>query len=547
MTLRLKSGSITFCIITFVMCIIILCSCKPDQATLPVVSTTQVTDITGRTAVSGGTITDDGGSTVTEKGICWGTRANPTLNDSIYTAGQGIGAFTGILNNLLPNTTYNVRAYATNAAGTAYGTAISFRTSGLSDIITNSTVSDITATSAVCGGEVTQEGGRPVVAKGICWSTHTNPTINDNKTVNGTGVGSFTSNISGLTPGTTYFVTAYATTDVGTSYGKIIGFTTGKLPKVITNPDFSKITSTTAVCGGIVTSDGGETVLSRGVCWSPYPAPTIAGSKSDDGKYTGSFTSTLTGLRENTTYYVRAYAVTSSGVGYGEERTIKTWDPMQTITDVDGNVYHSIQVGAQLWLVENLKTTKYRNGDPIPTTSTATMDITSQIQPKYQWAYNGNESNVATFGRLYTSYAANDARNVAPVGWHVATKADWAELEEYLKSAGYKDAGDGNSKTSITKALAATTSWATNSTWANSIGNNLLLNNSTGFTSYPGGARLATGGFYDIFSAGHWWGLANNGSSEIIEHRLTSTNNYLFNFSAANALNYGFSIRCVKD
>src|SRR4029078_12512714 len=103
-----------------------------------------------------------------------------------------------------------------------------------------------------------------------------------------------------------------------------------------------------------------------------------------------------------------------------------------TVTDIDGNVYHTVTIGTQVWMVENLKTTKYRNGDLIGTTIPATLDISSESTPKYQWAYKGEESNVATYGRLYTWYAVADSRNVCPTGWHVPSDAEWTTLTTYL-------------------------------------------------------------------------------------------------------------------
>src|ERR1035438_8500630 len=95
-----------------------------------------------------------------------------------------------------------------------------------------------------------------------------------------------------------------------------------------------------------------------------------------------------------------------------------------TVADVDGNVYKTVTIGNQVWMAADLKTTQYRNGDLIGTNSPATLDISSESTPKYQWAYAGDESNVATYGRLYTWFAATDSRNVCPVGWHVSTDAE---------------------------------------------------------------------------------------------------------------------------
>jgi uncharacterized protein (TIGR02145 family) len=103
-----------------------------------------------------------------------------------------------------------------------------------------------------------------------------------------------------------------------------------------------------------------------------------------------------------------------------------------TVTDGDGNIYGKVIIGTQVWLTENLKTTKYRNGDLIGTTTPAGLDIYDEVTPKYQWAYAGNEDNVATYGRLYTWYAITDTRNVCPTGWHVPSDAEWLTLENYL-------------------------------------------------------------------------------------------------------------------
>jgi len=102
--------------------------------------------------------------------------------------------------------------------------------------------------------------------------------------------------------------------------------------------------------------------------------------------------------------------------------------PSNTVKDIDGNVYHTVTIGTQVWMVENLKTTKYRNGDLIGTSTPATLDIRGESNPKYQWAYDGNESNVAVYGRLYAWYTLTDSRNVCPIGWHAPTDTEWTTL-----------------------------------------------------------------------------------------------------------------------
>lgn len=198
--------------------------------------------------------------------------------------------------------------------------------------VTTSSVSDITASSAKCGGNVTSDGGESVTARGICWSTNQNPTINNSHTSSGTGTGTFTANMTGLSDSTTYYVRAYATNSKGTSYGEQKTFVTtigggggggSAAPTVITS-SVTNITQNSAKCGGNVTSDGGATVTERGICWSTSSNPTINSNHVSSGSGTGSFTANMTGLNANTTYYVRAYAKNSIGTSYGEQKSFKT-------------------------------------------------------------------------------------------------------------------------------------------------------------------------------------------------------------------------------
>ncbi len=194
---------------------------------LPTVTTTNVSNITQTTATSGGNVTSDGNAAVTARGVCWSTSQNPTISNSHTTDGNGTGSFISSITGLTANTTYYVRAYATNEKGTSYGEQRSFKTLDITmPKVTTNDVTDITINSAKCGGNVTSDGGANVTARGVCWSTSQNPTINDNKTSDGSGTGSFTSNLINLNANTTYYVRAYATNEKGTSYGEEKSFTT---------------------------------------------------------------------------------------------------------------------------------------------------------------------------------------------------------------------------------------------------------------------------------------------------------------------------------
>ena len=282
--------------------------------------TIPVSDITESSAACGGIVNNSGNTSVTARGVCWSTSHNPTINGSHTTDGSGTGNFTSTMTGLSPNTTYYVRAYATNSAGTVYGEEREFATIPGLPTVTTSTVSNITTNSATCGGNVTNDGNATVTARGLCWSTSHNPTISSSHTTNGSGTGSFTSSITGLSENTTYYVRAYATNSAGTAYGEERTFKTVTLPTVTTST-VSSITTSSAICGGYVTNDGNTTVTARGICWSTSHNPTISNSHTTNGSGTGSFTSSITGLSENTTYYVRAYATNSVGTAYGEEKT----------------------------------------------------------------------------------------------------------------------------------------------------------------------------------------------------------------------------------
>ena len=286
--------------------------------------TSAVSAITSNSATSGGSITSDGGSAITARGVCWSTSQNPTIADNKTSNGTGAGSFTSSLTGLTSGATYYIRAYATNSMGTAYGNQVTTTTTAALPTLTTTALSAITSTTATSGGNIPSDGGAAVTTRGVCWSTSQNPTIANSKTTDGTGSGSFTSSITGLTPGATYYIRAYATNSIGTAYGNQVTTTTITVLPTLTTTALSAITSTTATSGGNIASDGGAVVTVRGVCWSTSQNPTIANSKTTDGTGSGSFTSSITGLTPGATYYIRAYATNSIGTAYGNQVTTTT-------------------------------------------------------------------------------------------------------------------------------------------------------------------------------------------------------------------------------
>ena len=375
----------------------------------PTVTTADVTDITQTTAVSGGNVTDEGGAAVTARGVCWSTSQNPTVDDNKTTDGNGTGIFTSNLTDLKANTTYYVRAYATNENGTNYGEQKSFTTLQNIELPTVATadVTDITQTTATSGGNVTDEGGATVTARGVCWSTSPDPTINDNKTTDGNGTGAFTSNLTNLTANTTYYVRAYATNSEGTNYGEQKTFTTLQyiqLPTVTTTI-VTNVTSTGATSGGNVTDDGGAAVTARGVCWSTSPDPTINDNKTTDGNGTGAFTSQLTNLTHSTTYYMRAYATNSEGTSYGEQKYFTTLSDGM----INGHQYVDLGLSSGLkWATCNVG-----------------ADNPEEYGNYYAWGETETKAeytqdNSVTFGQQLNDISGNAQYDAATANWGVS-------------------------------------------------------------------------------------------------------------------------------
>lgn len=196
---------------------------------LPDVQTAPVTEITASTAKTGGVVTADGGAPVKSRGICFGTKAEPDTSGNLIMAGSGNGEFMALLNGLKTDSTYFIRAYAINSKGIAYGNEVMFVAGQQVNVpvVVTADISEITSINAVSGGTVLSDGGSPVTSRGVCWSQMPEPTVNDSKTTDGSGPGEFSSTITNLVPGTSYFLRAYAANEIGISYGETKSFTTG--------------------------------------------------------------------------------------------------------------------------------------------------------------------------------------------------------------------------------------------------------------------------------------------------------------------------------
>lgn len=404
--------------------------------------------------------------------------------------------------------------------------------SGNPPTVTTSPVTNIALTSATSGGNITDDGGSAVISRGVAWSTNQEPTTDDNKTEDGTGTGQFTSELTGLAENTTYYVRAYAVNSEGTAYGELQTFTTNEagMATVVTSP-VSSLTVNSVVAAGNVTSDGGHPVTERGVVWSTTEEPTLQNNKVAAGSGTGTFTANVTGLSDGTVYYLRTYATSDLGTTYGSQVSLIT-----PVRDVEGNVYKTTKIGNQVWMAENLKTTRFNDNTPIPlvTDSVAWIGLTS---PAYSW-YRNNPANKETYGALYSWYTVSNGR-LCPSGWHVASNADYETLEatigipvDSIGRWGWRGRG------SAAK-LKDSVNWLTGAG-----------QNTTGFSARGSGYRAWTNGqFRALGEIAYYWTSTddspNNKPTVAWYRRIDGTSQYIY--KATTEKPGGKSIRCVKN
>jgi uncharacterized protein (TIGR02145 family) len=292
----------------------------------------------------------------------------------------------------------------------------------------------------------------------------------------------------------------------------------------LTTSSVSTIASTSVSSGGDISLGGGATVSARGLVYNTSTNPTLSNRLLTIGSGIGSFSITLTGLSPNTTYYIRAYATNSVGTAYGNEVSFTT---IQTVTDIDGNIYNTVQIGNQVWMSENLKTLRYRNGGLIPyvTDNTAWANKTTSARSYY----NNDASNNPIYGKLYNWYTTL-GDTLCPTGWGVPTDAEWTTLTDSL--GGLSVAG-GKMKT-IGDAY-----------WNDP---NIGAINSSGFSVLPGGYRngnVGNGSFNGFWNIAYFWSASQLNANDAWLRYLYYGNGYV----TRDDLNktFGASVRCLRD
>jgi uncharacterized protein (TIGR02145 family) len=295
---------------------------------------------------------------------------------------------------------------------------------------------------------------------------------------------------------------------------------------IISTDTIFNITQTTANITSEISSDGVNLVTARGVCWGTVQLPTIQDNKTEDSSGVGSFTSSIEGLLADTEYNIRAYAINDAGTNYGNLLTFTTPKPFpengSIVKDIDDNSYHTLVIGNQVWLQENLKTSKYTNGEPVINFTDTTAWAWGNITYGAYSNYNNDTSLSNVYGKLYNWYSINDTRGVCPDGWHIPSKTEWEELINVLGGAAV--AGGKLKET-------GTAHWLSPNTGAT---------NEFGFTALPSGFREVNGAFQSQGYVTYIWT-----STETIDYGLGWGEASIGFITSMK--NIGLSVRCTMD
>lgn len=526
------------------------------------VTTTEPTDITSTSATVGGNVTSDGNSTVTERGIYYGTSQNPENTGTKVSIGNGTGTFSKTLTGLSADNTYYVKAYAKNSTGVAYGTQKQFKTSETqtTPTVVTDDATDVTDISATLHGNITSDGNATITERGFYISkTDANVDSNDSKSVVTGTTGSFSLDVTGMDANTDFYFRAFATNSMGTSVGEVKSFRTesGNDGNDVENPVVTIISPTEneTVSGTIsfkarATDNVGVEYVEFSIAVNnSWQLIGTDNTVSGDNEYSVDFN---TEDYVNGTYAISTAAYDATGNhGYQTFYNITIDNSSEpsgetgTLTDSrDDHVYKTVKIGEQWWMAENLAY--------LPAVSPASEG--SDASPYYYvYDYNGTDvsaakatANYTTYGVLYNWPAAmagaassssnpSGVQGVCPDGWHLPSDAEWKQLEMAIGMSQSEADGTGYRGTNEGTKLKATSGWNNNGNGTDEVG----------FSARPGGYRSYNGGFYYIGHYGYWWSATEIDSYYAWSRYLSYSSTKVYRDSYYGGS--GFSVRCVRD
>lgn len=469
------------------------------------VKTLQADSVRYNSAILNAIITDAGESVIETVGFYYDTISGTVNHDNFIEAIFEQDSFSVSVSGLLSEKTYYYKAFAQNGVGINYGNEQSFTTKQISTVpeVRIISIDSLWYTEAFITSEVTDHGGELVILRGVCWDTTPQPTVDDFVIYIGGTVGPFTSHLTSLNENETYYIRAFAENIMGFGYSNEMAFTTPLnylYPSVFTN-SISDISDTSAICAAYIEHDGNSSLVARGICWDTLPMPDTSKFFTMEGADTGRFFNTLNDLQENTTYYVRAYAINSVGIAYGNQITLKTHFTLDNIIDErDGQDYATVKIGDQWWMAENL-------------------NFGTNAGSFY---YNDDSMTNGYLGRLYQW---NVAQYVCPSGWRLPSDDDWIALEMFL---------------GMPPSQADLTGWR-----GTDQGTILKEGGSSGFDANLGGRRTVGGSYVNKGSFGYYWTTTDNGGGVALYRSLSislpTIGRYEYPKKGA------FYVRCVKD
>ncbi len=496
-----------------------MCSCEKKE--VPALTTDEVTDITGTSAVCGGTIIGEGSGAILANGVCWSTDSLPLIEDNKTIDNAEAGKFTSNISGLQGATLYYVRAYATNSAGTGYGEVRSFSTLGQQPGAVISDVTEIKVDGATLNGFVNANFlPTTVIFEFGNTLSYENSVTAAESPVTGDSLAGVSASVTGLNPGATYHFRIKAVNSLGTSYSDDSEFVTlGKVPDVNIQKA-TGVSSSGAVLNGAVNANylSTEVIFEYGTTMA-YSGSVAAAQSPVAGSTMTDVSADISGLAPGVTYHFRIKAENSLGIVYSNDEILVTQPK-----DYDNNIYKIVTIGTQVWMVENLKSTKLNDGFPLDySPDKATWQALSN--PGYCW-YDNNLANKNIYGALYNWEAVKSGK-ICPSGWHVPTDEEWTVLSNYL---GGSSAAGGKIKET------GTTHWAAPNTSAT---------NETGFTALPAGFRSNLGDFSKMTVNGYWWSSSEFSTTDSYSLSADNSSSIL---NRLNALKKnGYSVRCIKD